>query len=332
MKIGRRLAGGEARRPRQDGTTFDLPKRKREHWAWQPVRPTAAAGRQGRRLAARPGRPLHPGEAGSEGPDARRRRPTAARCSAGVYFDLIGLPPTPDEVEAFLADDVARRLSRRWSIGCWRRRTSASAGAGTGSTWSATPRPRGHEFDYDIPNAYHYRDYVIRAFNADVPYDQFVAEHVAGDLLPTPRLHPTEGFNESILGTGFWFLGEEVHSPVDIRQDQADRFDNRIDVLTKTFLGLTVACARCHDHKFDAISTKDYYALSGFLESSRLPAGLLRPARSAIAGRAGARRAERRDTQGDDRGPDRRRRPRRDRGDRSPDRRRRRLPASVHFE
>ena len=75
-------------------------------------------------------------------------------------------------------------------------------------------------------------------------------------------------FNESILGTAFWFLGEECHSPVDIRQDQADRFDNRIDVMTKTFLGLTVSCARCHDHKFDAISTQDYYALFGILESS----------------------------------------------------------------
>jgi hypothetical protein len=126
----------------------------------------------------------------------------------------------------------------------------------------------GHEFDYPTPNAYQYRDYLIRAFNADVPYNRFVIEHVAGDLLDKPRLHPTEGFNESILGTGFWFLGEEVHSPVDIRQDQADRFDNRIDVMSKTFLGLTVACARCHDHKFDAISTKDYYALFGFLESS----------------------------------------------------------------
>src|SRR5262249_49720604 len=110
--------------------------------------------------------------------------------------------------------------------------------------------------------------YVIRAFNADVPYDQFVREHVAGDLLPRPRRHPTEGFNESILGTGFWFLGEEGHSPVDVRQDQADRFDNRIDVMTKTCLGLTVACARCHDHKFDAITQKDYYALFGLLESS----------------------------------------------------------------
>ena len=119
-----------------------------------------------------------------------------------------------------------------------------------------------------LPNAYQYRDYVIRALNADVPYNQFVVEHVAGDLLEHPRLHPKELYNESILGTGFWFLGEEVHSPVDVRQDEADRFDNRLDVMGKTFLGLTVACARCHDHKFDAISTKDYYGLAGFLQSS----------------------------------------------------------------
>src|SRR5207247_9887272 len=87
---------------------------------------------------------------------------------------------------------------------------------------------RGHEFDYPVPNAYQYRDYVIRAFNADVPYNRFVAEHLAGDLLPNPRLHPREGFNESILGTGFWFLGEEIHSPVDIRRDEADGFANRL--------------------------------------------------------------------------------------------------------
>jgi hypothetical protein len=109
---------------------------------------------------------------------------------------------------------------------------------------------------------------VIRALNADVPYDQFVREHIAGDLITTPRLHPQSGFNESILGTGFWFLGEWVHSPVDTRKDESDRFDNMIDVMSKTFLGVTVACARCHDHKFDAISTADYYSLSGFLQSS----------------------------------------------------------------
>src|SRR5262249_422029 len=125
---------------------------------------------------------------------------------------------------------------------------------------------RGHEFDFPAPNAYQYRDYVVRAFNADVPYNQFVVEHIAGDLLQKPRLPPTEGFNEATLGTGFWFLGEGVHSPVDIRQDEADRFDNMLDVMSKTFLGLTISCARCHDHKFDAISTKDYYALYGFLK------------------------------------------------------------------
>ncbi len=127
---------------------------------------------------------------------------------------------------------------------------------------------RGHEFDNDARNAFQYRDYVIRAFNADVPYNQFVIEHLAGDLLENPRLNPDTGYNESILGTGFWFLGEWVHSPVDIRKDEADRFDNMIDVMSKAFLGVTVSCARCHDHKFDAISTADYYSLSGFLQSS----------------------------------------------------------------
>ena len=110
---------------------------------------------------------------------------------------------------------------------------------------------------------------MIRALNADVPYDRFVTEHLAGDLLENPRRHPVDKTNESILGTGFWFLGEAKHSPVDARGDQADRIDNQIDVFGKTFLGMTLACARCHDHKFDAISTKDYYALAGFLQSSR---------------------------------------------------------------
>ncbi len=127
----------------------------------------------------------------------------------------------------------------------------------------------GHEFDYDAPDAFRYRDYVVRALNADLPYDQFVVEHVAGDLVDPPRRHPSLGFNESILGTGFYFLGEGTHSPVDLREEEASRIDNQIDVFSKTFLGLTVACARCHDHKFDAISTKDYYALSGYLQSSR---------------------------------------------------------------
>ena len=110
---------------------------------------------------------------------------------------------------------------------------------------------------------------MIRAFNADLPYHRFVTEQIAGDLLESPRRHPADGFNESILGTGFYFLGEGTHSPVDVREEQMRRIDNQIDVISKTFLGLTVACARCHDHKFDPITNKDYYALAGFLRSSR---------------------------------------------------------------
>ena len=128
--------------------------------------------------------------------------------------------------------------------------------------------------------AYRYRDYVIRAWNADVPYDQFVREHIAGDLMPDPRRHPVDDFNESIIGTGFWFLGESVHAPTDVRADEADRIANQIDVFAKTFLGMTVACARCHDHKFDPIPTEDYYALAGYLQSSRRQLAPLDPHRN----------------------------------------------------
>ncbi|MCA9049355.1 MAG: DUF1549 domain-containing protein, partial [Planctomycetaceae bacterium] len=127
----------------------------------------------------------------------------------------------------------------------------------------------GHEFDYPLRDAWHYRDYVIRAFNADVPYDQFVREHLAGDLLTQPRLHPTLKTNESIIGTGFWYLGEDKHAPVDVRGEEAARVDNQIDVFSKTFLGLTLSCCRCHDHKFDAMTMADYYGLSGYLQTSR---------------------------------------------------------------
>ena len=184
-----------------------------------------------------------------------------------LSFDLGGLPPTPAEVQAFQADDSPQAIERVVD----RLLSSPHFGERWARHWLDLVRyaeSRGHEFDYPIPNAYQYRDYVIRAFNRDLPYGEFVTEQVAGDLLEHPRLNPEQGFNESILGTGFWFLGEEVHSPVDIRSDETDRNDNKIDVFSKTFLGLTVACARCHDHKFDAISTKDYYALAGFLLSS----------------------------------------------------------------
>ena len=245
---------------------FDLKKRKAAHWAWQPIKdvppPTAsdmtwANGPIDRFILARLDKEgLKPAAAADKRTLIRR-----------VYFDLIGLPPAPEDVEAFVNDASSTALESRVDALL----ASPRFGERWGRHWLDLVRyaeTRGHEFEPIIPNAWQYRDYVIRAFNADVPYNLFVQEHLAGDLLPKPRLNPTTGANESILGTGFWFLNEQVHSPVDIRQDEADRFDNMIDVTGKTFLGLTVACARCHDHKFDAISTKDYYAMAGLLQSS----------------------------------------------------------------
>ena len=143
-----------------------------------------------------------------------------------VSFALTGLPPKREEIDAFLSDKspkayeaVVDRLLRSPHFGeRWARH------------WLDLVRyaeSRGHEFDYSTPNAFQYRDYVIRALNADVPYNQFVVEHIAGDLLRGPRRHPTEGYNESIIATGFWFMGEWVHSPVDIRLDEADLSDGQ---------------------------------------------------------------------------------------------------------
>ncbi len=185
-----------------------------------------------------------------------------------VTFDLIGLPPAPEEVAAFVDDSSPNAFDKVVN----RLLDSPHYGERWGRHWLDLVRfaeTYGHEFDYNIPGAFRYRDYVIRALDADLPYDQFLVEHIAGDMLESPRRHPVEGFNESILGTGFFHLGEAKHSPVDIRGDEAERIDNQIDVLSKTFLGVTVACARCHDHKFDPIATEDYYALAGFLQSSR---------------------------------------------------------------
>ena len=245
---------------------FDLQKRKAEHWAWQPIKapviPEVVDSNWPKGdldrfvLAGLEEAKLHPAEEADRSALMRR-----------LYFDLIGLPPTAEEAAEYMNDahpDATERLVDGLL-------DSPHFGEHWGRHWLDLVRyaeSRGHEFDNDTPNAFQYRDYVIRALNADVPFDQLVREHIAGDLLAEPRLNPETDFNESILGTGFWFLGEWVHSPVDIRKDESDRFDNMIDVMSKAFLGVTVACARCHDHKFDAISTADYYSLSGFLQSS----------------------------------------------------------------
>jgi len=185
-----------------------------------------------------------------------------------LSFVLTGLPPKPSHVQQFLQDTTAQAYEKWVNYYL----SSPQFGERWARHWMDIVRyaeTRGHEFDYEIGGAWHYRDYLIRAFNEDLPYDQFVYEHLAGDLLKDPRKHPEEGFNESIIGTAFFGLGEGKHSPVDIKEEESFRIDNMIDVTAKAFQGLTVGCAKCHDHKFDPIPTTDYYAMYGIFESMR---------------------------------------------------------------
>ena len=245
---------------------FDLQKRFNEHWSWRPVK--------------RPDLPkvknsdwpkngsdhfiLAKIEEAGLTPSAPAEKSTWLR---RVYFDLIGLPPTVKQLESFLDDETPEAFSRVVD----ELLASPHFGEKWARHWMDLVRyaeTYGHEFDYPIAGAHEYRDYLIRAFNADVPYDLFVKEHIAGDLIKNPRRHPTEKFNESILGTGFWYFHEATHAPTDVLANEADIMDNQIDVFGKSFLGLTVSCARCHDHKFDAISTADYYAMTAYLHGS----------------------------------------------------------------
>jgi hypothetical protein len=246
---------------------FNLGERKQKQpWLWQPPAPQQPPAVNNTRwpLGAEDHFILQRLEAAGLSPAPEADRGTWLR---RVHFVITGLPPSREDLHDFLADprpDARERVVDQLLA-------SPHFGERWARHWMDLVRyaeSRGHEGDYIIANAWHYRDYLIRAFNTDVRYNQFLLEHLAGDLLPRPRLRDGTDINESVLATGWAFLGEENHSPVDIRQDECERIDNKVDVLSKTFLGLTVACARCHDHKFDPIRAQDYYALSGFMLGS----------------------------------------------------------------
>ena len=245
---------------------FDIAKRKAAHWCWHPPRAAAVPPVKNaawcrsdidRFVLAR----LE--SAGLE-PAPEAARETLVRRAAEV---LTGLPADPADVDRVTADADPYAFEKYVD----QLLASPHYGERFARHWLDVVRygeTRGHEFDYPVPNAWRYRDWVVKAFNDNIPYDQFIREQIAGDLLERPRLDAKSGANESVVGTGFWFLGEAVHGPVDIAQDEADRMDNAIDTFGKAFLGLAIGCARCHDHKFDAISNEDYYALTGMLMSS----------------------------------------------------------------
>ena len=184
-----------------------------------------------------------------------------------LYFDLIGLPPTSEEIHQF---EAAYNLDRDLAIANTidELLEKPQFGERWGRFWLDIARyaeSTGKEVDMTFPNAWRYRDYVIDAFNHDKPYDQFVREQIAGDLLPAKT---DAEWSEHLIATGFLALGPKALIERNPRQFQADLIDEQIDATTRVILGVSVACARCHDHKFDPIPQTDYYALAGIFQST----------------------------------------------------------------
>lgn len=252
-----------------DGTRVKAPEPafnfdifRREHWAFQPV--------------IKPSVPrVEEPAMGKHAIDAfviRRMRESGVRQAPiadkrtlirRAHFTLIGLPPTPAAVEAFLEDDspdafaamVDQLLASPHYGERWGRHWLDVARYSDGMGASQDSKP--------LPNAWRYRDWVVNAFNKDLPYDRFVRDQIAGDLQD----------HESALGTGFFAIGPTYTSdggdPESKAQAEAETLSDRVDTFSRAFLALTAACARCHDHKSDPITTADYYAIAGIFRNSR---------------------------------------------------------------
>ncbi len=185
-----------------------------------------------------------------------------------LHLILTGLPPKPEVVDAFVADPseaayeklvdqliASKHYGERWGR-YW-------------MDWFRYAESYGSEGDPDVPYATQYRDYVIRAINADVPYDQLIHEHLAGDLLEKPRINQKLGLNESAIGPAHLRMVPHGFGVTNAYDEQITFTDNQVDVVSKAILGVTVSCARCHNHKFDPISQKDFYKFYGIMVSSR---------------------------------------------------------------
>jgi len=189
-----------------------------------------------------------------------------------LAFVLTGLPPSVDQVESFparFAQDPEAALAA--VVDEFLR--SPHFGERIARHWMDVIRytdTYGYEWDNPAKGSWEFRDYLIRAFNADVGFDQLIREQLAGDLLETPRIDPASGFHESLIGPMFCHMGEHRHGDNEVINGvREEMLDNKIDAFSKAFLAMTVACARCHDHKLDAVSQADYYALAGMFMTPR---------------------------------------------------------------
>jgi mono/diheme cytochrome c family protein len=237
-------------------------KERRDHWSFKPIKAQSIPEVQDTNWAANPIDDFILAKLEKNGmkpsPPADKR--TLIRRAT---YDLTGLPPTPEEVQAFVDDNSPDAYAKVVD----RLLASPQYGERWGRYWLDTARYADTKGDIDpnkdvpiYPYAWTYRDYVVKAFNEDMPYNEFILEQLAADRLPQKQ-------DESDLAAlGFLTLGPRF------RDDKNDIYNDRIDVVSKGLLGLTVTCARCHDHKFDPIPQKDYYSLRGIFDSSAEPA------------------------------------------------------------
>jgi hypothetical protein len=251
---------------------FTITEKQRSFWSFQPVKQVVIPTVRNREwpqtnvdrfiLAALEARGLAPSTPADKRTLLRR-----------ATFDLTGLPPTPAEIDAFLTDDSPQAFARVVD----RLLASPRYGERWGRHWLDVVRYADARDLIQLPEAsdfreaWRYRDWVVNAFNRDMPYTDFVRHQIAGDLLPSP--HPGEINRDGIIATGFLAIADFVPGDVDKEQMIADYVNDQIDVVTRGFLGISVACARCHDHKFDPIATEDYYGLAGIFFSTRLIPG-----------------------------------------------------------
>ncbi len=234
-------------------------EKARSHWAFQPIREPAVPTVKNKRFVRTPvdNFILARLEAAKLRPSPMADKRTLIRRAT---FDLTGLPPTPGEVAAFEADKSPQAFAKVVD----RLLASPRYGERWGRHWLDVARyadTKGYVFEEDrhYPYSYTYRDYVIRAFNEDLPYDQFIKQQIAADLLPDT------GDKRSLAALGYLTVGRRFINNIH------DIIDDRIDVVCRGMMGLTVGCARCHDHKFDPIPSRDYYSLYGVFSSSMEP-------------------------------------------------------------
>src|SRR5688500_4716256 len=225
---------------------------RREHWSFQPLRPAPPPAVKDPSWLADPIDQFILAKLGEKGlrPAASANRRSLIR---RVYFDLIGLPPTPEEIDAFLADESPEA----WAKVVDRLLASPHFGERWGRHWLDVARyadSTGGGRSLILTNAWRYRDYVIDSFNRDKPYDRFVAEQVAGDLLPADDLARQQ---EQLVATGFLAVGPKNLDHQDKDELRMDVVDEQLDTIGRAVLGLSIGCARCHDHKFDPIPTSE---------------------------------------------------------------------------